>query len=318
MKKKIVVLLGPTATGKTDLGIYLAKKYNGELVSCDSRQVYKNLDIGSGKLPGKEVAFKRHDEYWEIDGIKVWMYDLVEPTEQYDVFRYIKESSKILKDILIRDKLPIIVGGTGLYINALINGIIKTDTEFDLKLREELENKSLAEIVMLVKDLSVEYFNSLNNSEQNNKRRLIRKIEILRNPHPTKSDFNGLNEKYDLLICGLSTDRELLNTRIDQRVLKRVKLGLIEEGRMLYENGLSLKRMRAFGLEYGVLADFLEKTLTVEEMVRVLQMKIHQYAKRQMTYFKRIKNVTWFDISHKDFTSKVEKLFIEWYHNPNA
>lgn len=317
--KKILIILGPTATGKTDLGIYLSQKYNGELIACDSRQVYKDLDLGTGKFPGTEMSYKKFDGYWEIEGVKVWMYDLVEVKEQYDVAKYLKDASNVVEDVINRGKLPMIVGGTGLYLNALVNGMIKTNASIDWELREQLEKKSLSEIQGIVRDLSAGYFNQLNNSERNNKRRLIRKVEILKSGNSTKSLFEGLNKQYEILTIGLFTSRDKLNKRIDQRVIKRVDLGLIEEGKNLIKEGVSVYRMRALGLEYGVLADYFDKQIfSIEEFITKLQYQIHQYAKRQMTYFNKYFEINWFDVEENNYLQSVEKLFREWYYNQNA
>lgn len=172
--KKLLVILGPTATGKTDLALNLAKKFNGELMSCDSRQVYKGLDIGTGKLPGKEVSSrgrwasgpKRGEGFWEMGGIKVWMYDVAGPKTHYTVYDYNKRARKVIEDIIKRDKLPIIVGGTGLYLRALLEGLPNLKIPTDNKLRGKLEKLSLDELQKRLKSLSPAAFQKLTDSDK--------------------------------------------------------------------------------------------------------------------------------------------------------
>ena len=341
MLKKLLCIVGPTATGKTDLGISLAKKLNGEIIACDSRQVYKGLDIGTGKLPtnkpplpfdeskgkyldigtgklpGNDVLIERKDRYWIIDGIPVWGYDMVLASSQYDVWQYVKDIKEIIDDVVSRRKLPIIVGGTGLYLKGLLRGFKQMEIPIDLELREELEALSLEEVQNKLKKLNEEYFSSLNTSELHNKRRLIRKIEIELPKDAGKENnaVGGIEVNFDVLKIGLETKREVLYKRIDTRVERRVFAGMIQEAEQLHENGLSFERMRDLGLEYGMLADYLEgPNLTKKEFVERLQFKIHQYAKRQLTWFKADAEIKWFDIMEKDFQEKVEDYVLGWYN----
>lgn len=348
--KKVLVILGPTATGKTDLALSLAKKFNGELVSCDSRQVYIGLDIGTGKMSGQDLGFKKFDLRWEIDGIKVWMYDVVNPQTRYTVSDYVKQANKVIEDILKRDKLPIIVGGTGLYLKALLEGLSNLEIPVDEKLRGELEELSLEQLQEKLKLLSPAKFESLNNSEKNNKRRLLRSIELIhmnpRLPRPTAQDAvvvggpspdgeaNGgqaymttsdkqqsISDKYNVLKIGLTAPREVLNKRIDLRLISRIDQGLIEEGERLLKEGITLERMRELGLEYGVLAQLLTGDINREQFIETLKIKIHQYAKRQMTWFKNPSAssgcTNWFDITDKRVSDEVEKLVLSWYDKHN-
>lgn len=331
---KILVILGPTATGKTDLALHLAKKYNGELVSCDSRQVYKGLDIGTGKEPGiknKELRIKKYDLRWEIDGINVWMLDVVDPNTQYTVSDYVQDAWKVIEDILKMGKLPIVVGGTGLYLRALIEGLPNLSIPVDQKLRGKLEKLSKEELQEKLKQLSSERWENLNQSDRENPRRLLRSIElVLMYGHSNKSQISNLKtqsfnklridpeqsrmgQNYDILKIGLTAPRDILNYRIDQRVLSRLDQGLIQEAEKLHKQGLSFKRMRELGLEYGILADFLEAKVNREEFIKKLQTKIHQYAKRQLTWFKKMKDVDWFDIEKPFDLLTLEKGVDSWY-----
>ena len=320
IKNKILCIVGPTATGKTDVGISLAKKLNGEIIACDSRQVYKDLDIGTGKMPGVDVPYERKDRCWIIDGVPVWGYDMVFATSQYDVSQYVSDIKEVIADVVSRGKLPIIVGGTGLYLKGLLSGFGQMGVPVDLALREELEQLSLNDIQNYLRKIDQEQFQLLNDSEKHNKRRLIRKIEIELLKDTVKENVeDGIAKDFDVLKVGLETKREVLYDRIDLRVVKRVESGMIEEADGLHRNGLTFNRMRELGLEYRMLADFLEgKIKTKAEFIEKLQFKIHQYAKRQLTWFKVDKEIVWFDIlettRESSRLSPVEEYVLDWYN----
>ncbi|MBI2017455.1 tRNA (adenosine(37)-N6)-dimethylallyltransferase MiaA [Candidatus Daviesbacteria bacterium] len=315
--KKALVILGPTSTGKTDVALNLAKKFNGELISCDSRQVYKNLDIGTGKLPTKKVDIEKHDKFWVLDGVKIWMYDVISPKKQYTIFNYLTDAQKIIDEIYQKGKLPIIVGGSGLYLKALLKGLANLEIPVDRKLRKELESLTLEQLQGKLKVLSLAKWKLLNRSDQQNSRRLIRAIElIMLSPFKKKNTFSkGLAAKYHVLKIGLTASKEYLYKRVDQRVILRIKAGMIEEAKQLQKNGLSLKRMRKLGLEYGVLADYLEGNITtVKELETTLQNKIHKYVRRQQTWYKKETGVIWFNITEAETLDKLEKRVYRWYH----
>lgn len=321
---KIMIILGPTSTGKTDLGLFLAKKFNGELVSADSRQVYKDLDIGTGKLP-ESGNFKKGKGFWEIDGIKIWMYDVVSPNTQYNVAQYIKDAEKIVSEILKKGKLPIIVGGTGLYIKALIDGLPNLSIPIDKKLRKKLEKLSLSDLQKKLRQLSTKRWEIMNDSDRQNPRRLIRAIEIVilsgAKDLPRMWDSNKLRDSSlivqndsSILKIGLTANRSILYKRSDDRLISRMKQGMIEEAQRLQRSGISLKRFRQLGLEYGILADYLDGKIKSEDsLVTILQFKIHGYIRRQQTWFKKETNINWFDVSQKSYVNKIEKLVRKWY-----
>jgi len=303
----MLIITGPTATGKTDLALSLAKKYQGELIACDSRQVYKGLDIGSGKLPGKEARLEKHNGYWVVDGIKIHLYDIANPAEQFDLYQFLKVAKQVLLE-MDKETVPILVGGAGLYLDSLVSGLETTAT--DSTLRVELEKKSLLELQSILQTKSAQLLESLNNSERNNSRRLVRHIEKLTFGQPVSQ--SGIGNDYRYLKIGLTTSVERLNLRVDERVDKRLKAGMVEEAQYLHGNGLSFERMRQLGLEYRCLADFLEEKMSYQDFVTTLKTKIHQYAKRQLTWFKRDEEIHWFDIEDGHFSEDVDKLFIEW------
>jgi tRNA dimethylallyltransferase len=315
---KLLVILGPTSSGKTDIALSLAKKFNGELISCDSRQVYKGLDIGTGKLPSQnfDVKIKKFEGFWEIDQIKVWMLDVADPLTRYDVSEFIKDAEKALAQIRKKRKLPIIVCGTGLYLKALIEGLPNLKIPYDKSLREDLEKLDLLKLQEKTYKLVPGIFDKLNNSERNNPRRLVRIIELALSSPLEKTSEESKN--FNILKIGLELSKEKLNQRIDTRVLSRLNQGLINEAKKLQSGGLSLKRFRELGLEYGVLADYLEGSIDLPILIESLQTKIHQYAKRQRTWFKKEKNVNWVDVSLNDFENKVENIVAAWYNSESV
>ncbi len=336
--KKVLVILGPTAIGKTDLGLNLAKKFNGEIISCDSRQVYRGLDIGTGKLPSQKspaspseatpkageagrakVKSQKYQNYWEINGIKIWMYDVVEPQTQYSVADYVKDAWKVIKDIEKRDKLPIVVGGTGLYLKALFEGLPNLAIPVDEKLRGTLQQLSLQQLQEKLQTMSPVKWKLLNESDRQNPRRLLRSIE-LKTMYPYRQQMKNLEfriKNYDILKIGLMAPRQILNQRIDAWVLSRIDQGMVDEAASFHQQGLTFSRMRQLGLVYGCLADLLEGKITREQFAPVLKTKIHQYAKRQMTWFKNPSAgsgfINWFNISQSGWKKKVEKEVFSWY-----
>ncbi len=282
----IAIILGPTAVGKSDFAVEYAIKNNGEIISADSRQVYKGLDIGTGKITKEEMR-----------GIPHYLLDIVDPKEQFNVDKWKTLAEKAIEDISNRGKLPIICGGTGFYIDALANDISYPDVEHNDKLREELENKSKEEVLNILEKLDKEYIQKLNNSEKNNKQRLIRAIEIIKAlgkmPEIISSKNNG---KYNIKWIGLKSSKEKIEKRIHNRLLKRIDEGMIEEIKNLNKNGLSWERMEELGLEYRYISRYLKGLISKEEMLQELEKEICDYAKRQMVWFKRNKDIEWVEI----------------------
>jgi len=290
MKKnpKILVIIGPTASGKTKLAVELARAHKGEIISADSRQVYRGMDIGSGK----DLA-----EYGEgKNAVKYYLIDVADPKEQYNLFQYQKAAQKAILDVLKRGKLPIIVGGSGLYLQAVVDGyILGSRTTEKTESTEGTDKKDLKEIQALVFKQDKAFFERLNNSEKNNKRRLIRYLEILKTSgeiHETKVRIK--KPPYDFTVVGLEVGMETLRKRIKQRLIDRidspVKPGndtLISEVEKLHEDGLSWERLESFGLEYKFVTQYLQKKLSKEEMIEKLSIATGQFAKRQMTWFRR-------------------------------
>lgn len=312
--KQLLVIMGLTSTGKTDLALKLAKKFNGELVACDSRQVYKGLNIGTGKLPGEDVNIKKGKGFWEMDGVTVWMYDEVDFKNQYTVYDYVKDADKIINQILKRGKLPIVVGGTGLYLKALLGGLPNLAIPLDKNLRRELSNLTIKQLQQRLRKQDKSKWKGLNESDRQNPRRLTRAIEITLGKPQRRGLSKNLLKNFNILKIGLTAPREILYKRIDERVINRLDQGMIEESEKLHKRGLSFERMKQLGLEYGILADYLQGKISKIELVKVLQGKIHGYARRQITWFRREKNVLWFDRTQSYWREQVENKVSSWYY----
>ena len=282
---QLLVIFGPTTSGKSDLAIKLAKIFNGEIISADSRQVYKGMDIGSGKVPLKKIKGKLYS-----DEVRHHLIDVANPQEYFSVVQYQKLALKAIKDIQKRGKLPILCGGTGLYISSVIEGWQFPKVKPNLRLRKELENLTKEELFLKLKKLDARRAKTI---DKNNKRRLIRALEILlqnKKIEPLKK--NPL--KMDILIIGIKIDKEVLKQKIKKRLEKRLKEGMIEEVKKLKEQGVSSKRLEDFGLEYRYVNRYLENKINFKEMQETLEKEIIKYVKRQMTWFTRqIKNVRW-------------------------
>ena len=294
-------------------------------MACDSRQVYQGLDIGTGKLPGgvlgskyQVLRVKKQQECWEIDGVKIWMYDVINPRQQYTVFDYINKVRQVIGQIEDRGKLPIIVGGTGLYLRGLLDGFDNLQIPFDPKLRGELSKLSLKELQKKLSTLSPIKWKNLNNSDQNNPRRLVRQIEFLSiktNVGKNTMAFVNLPANHNVLKIGLTAPRSYLNQKIDQRVLEWVKDGIVDEVKSLLKMGVPAKRFKEIGLEYALVSDYIIGQISdLEQLIQLMQTKVRQYAKRQMTWFKKEKNVNWFDVTDQSWQTKVEKDVLAWYN----
>lgn len=291
MKPRILIILGPTATGKSDLAVRMAKKFKGEIISADSRQVYTGLDIGSGKITKKEMK-----------GVPHHLLDVADPKKKFTVVEYKKLGEKAIQEIVAKNKLPIIVGGTGFYIEALVDGVILPDVAPDEVLRARLAKKSAKALFTMLKKLDPKRAKTI---DPNNTRRLIRAIEIARALGKVPK-LKKVKPQYDLLYIGLLLDPEELKKKIALRLKKRLAEGMIKEAINLHKKGLSWKRMEELGLEYRYLALYLQKKLTKEEMLKTLEKEIWQYVRRQMAWFRRNEKILWY--SPKDVKKMEDKV----------
>lgn len=292
-KKKLLVILGPTASGKSDLAIEIAKKFNGEIISADSRQVYKGMDLGTGKVE-RDKNFK---EFYS-EGVRHYLLDIVEPQQYFSVYQYQKLALKAINEILKKKKLPILCGGTGLYISAVIENwkFLKIKPNFEL--RKKLEKLSLEELFEKLKKIDPQRATTI---DPKNKRRIIRALEIAL----TKGKVPPLEKKplkMNILILGIQKEKEELKKLIKTRLEKRINLGMIEEVKNLKEKGVSSQRLEEFGLEYRWVNRYLEGKITLEEMKKRLYNEIVKYAKRQMTWFKKMKNIYWIKTKEEAFS----------------
>ncbi|HOX21611.1 MAG TPA: tRNA (adenosine(37)-N6)-dimethylallyltransferase MiaA [Candidatus Paceibacterota bacterium] len=277
-KPKIIVILGPTASGKSDLAVKLAKKINGEIISADSRQVYRGMDIGTGKILKKEMA-----------GISHHLLSIASPKKQFSVSQYQKLANQAIKRILKKGKTPIICGGTGLYIDAAIDNVIFPDVPPNRQLRKKLEKLTVADLFEKLKKVDPRRARSI---DRNNPRRLIRALEIvLVSKRPVPKIKKQRN--YDVLKIGVRRQPKKLKELIKKRLLKRIETGMIEEIKKLHEQGVSWKRLFDFGLEYRWVSLYLQKKIPQAKMIEELTKAINDYAKRQMTWFKRDKEILW-------------------------
>lgn len=286
-KPKVIVICGPTASGKTSLSISLAKKINGEIVSCDSMQIYKEMDIGSAK-PTVE----------EMQEIKHYLVDFVSPEKRYSVSEYKEDASKAIEEIINKGKTPIIVGGTGLYLNSLIYNIQYNEMEVDLNYRRELEKEAeeygLEVLYNRAKEIDPE---AMEKVSANDKKRITRVLEIYNATGRNKTELEKKSRKevpYNYLIFGINMERSILYDRINKRVDIMLEQGLIEEVKNLI-NKYSNMPTAMQGLGYKEVKEFLDGNISKEEMIEKIKMETRRYAKRQITWLKRIKNIIWLD-----------------------
>ena len=289
-KPKVIAIVGPTASGKSALGIFLAQKINGEIISADSRQVYKGLDIGTGKVTKKEMA-----------GVPHHLLDVASPKKVFTADDFVKLGEKATQLILQKNKVPIIVGGTGLYVDALLGRMSIPSVPPNPKLRTQLEKKTPATLLKMLQRLDPK---RARNIEQQNPRRLVRAIEIAK--AIGKTPPKKVVEKYDVLWLGISPAEATLKKNINTRLLSRMKAGMLSEAKRLHKEGLSYKRMDQLGLEYRSLAKLLQKKVTEKEMLVELEQAIQKYAKRQMRWFKRNQEIHW--IKNPGRAGKTEAL----------
>lgn len=268
MNKKVLVILGQTATGKSGLAVKLAKKLNGEVISADSRQVYKGLDIGTGKITKEDML-----------GIPHHLLDVANPKKKFTMVDFKKLADKKIEEIINRGKLPIICGGTGFYIDAVIKGMVLPEVSPNSKLRRELSKKTLQELLKILKKLDK---NRAGNIDIKNKVRLIRAIEIAKALGGVPA-IKAQKPEYDFIKIGLTLPPEILRKKVTKRVKAMFETGLLKEIEMLKKSGISKKRLAEFGFEYN--------NPTEESVIK----ETLKYAKRQMTWFKRDKEIKWFN-----------------------
>jgi len=282
MNNKLVVILGQTASGKTDMSVKLAKKHNGEIVSADSRQVYKGLNIGSGKVTKKEMQRIPHH-----------LLDVANPKRTFTVAQFQKLALRAIQKIQKEEKTPFLVGGTGFYIQSIVDGLVIPEVKPNQKLRQQLNKKTAVQLYNILKKLDPERAKSI---DQHNPRRLVRAIEIVTQ---TKKPIPKLvkNTPFEVLQIGIKKSPQELKKSINKRLHSRLNPptggGMVNEVKKLHASGISWKRLEELGLEYRFVAQYLQGNITHQEMSTKLQKAIEHFAKRQMTWFKRDNRIHW-------------------------
>ena len=330
MRKNIplLVICGPTATGKTKLALKLARQFNGELVSADSRQIYIGMNIGTGKdlppdskfttyLPNHPLAKSSSCQigFYAINSIPLWLYDVVKPNQKFSSFEYAKIAREVIDDIQQRNKLPIVVGGTGFYLKTLLDGLDTEGIEPNWQLRKKLNDLEVEELRKMLKKIDPNKLSSMNKSDRNNPRRLIRALEIAQGSnlpdgplHRIETSKAGLSQKSKLqncIIIGLTTAKETLCRRIDLRIEKRIKQGIVREIKKLLLQGYRWSNPGMNCLGYKEWKPHFKKKTTEEEAVKQWRFNEYNLAKRQLTWFKKDKKAKWFDIANSDYKKNI-------------
>jgi len=303
---KIIIILGQTSTGKSDFAVQIAKDINGEIISADSRQVYKGMNLGTGKITKKEMM-----------GIPHHLLDVIYPSRIFSVSSFQKIANKKIKEIIKKGKNPIICGGTGFYIDAITNNTIFPEVPPNKKLRVILQKKTTEQLFAMIKTLDKD---RASNIDPKNRVRLIRAIEIakslgfvprLKNSSETNSAMAEFvsEPKYKTFKIGLTLPPEILKEKIETRLLARIKKGMLKEIENLHKQGVSWKRMNALGLEYRYGALYLQNKISKTEMIEKIKIETWHYAKRQKTWFKRDPNTIWINpTKNKDKISATKEI----------
>ena len=296
-KPKVLAIVGPNASGKSDLAVQLAHKFNGEIISADSRQVYRGLDLSSGKVPGKWRirGFNRRYEYQDIPHHLV---DIVSPRKSFTVQQYKKKAQRALQDILQRGKLPIVAGGTGFYVDALLYDFQIPEAPPNKQLRKELESLTTEQLMHRLSALDPNRARSI---DAKNRRRIIRAIEIVVSIHSPVPQIDLFNKEspYNLLKIGIELPKGELKRKIAARLDRRIKDGMIEEVKRTHLLGVSWERLKSMGLEFHHIIQHIKGEIPKEEMVTLIETKDHQFSRKQMVWFKRDKNTIWIDVPAK-------------------
>lgn len=290
MKPKLVVIEGTNASGKSGLGVELAAHYGGEIVSADSRQVFRGLDLGSGKITAEEMK-----------GVPHHLIDVAEPNDFFSMHDFQRLAYEAIDDILVRGRTPFLVGGTGLYVASVTEGYVMSDTEPDLEYRaylETLETPKLYEMLVALRpDIEI---------DAKNRNRVMRRLEKIHDGDETASTNQP---RYECLKLGVSWPREVLRARIDERLDRRLKQGMIEEVQGLMDRGASVEFLMKLGLEYRFITQYLTGELPdKDEMVALLGTAIKQFAKRQMVWFRRDPEIRWLDMADAPFRQACQEI----------
>ena len=288
-KNKVIVILGPTSSGKSDVAIRLARKYNGEIISADSRQIYRGMDVGTGKIHG---TWNMGHGTFISEKIPHHMINIASPRTNFSAAQFKKKTEKIIKDILKREKLPIICGGTGFWIKAIVDDVNFPEVKPNIELRKKLDRKNAEELFEILQKLDPE---RAKNIDAKNKVRLIRAIEICKaiGKVPKIMEHEAWNMEHKFLQIGINIPKEKLHENIKKRLKKRFGRGMIKEVEKLHKQGLSWKKIQSFGLGYFWIPLYLQNKLDKKELFEKVLGAEKDYAKRQMTWFKKDKRIKW-------------------------
>ena len=290
MKPKLVVIEGTNASGKSGLGVALAANYGGEVVSADSRQVFRGLDLGSGKITPEEMQGVRHH-----------LIDIAEPNEFFSMHDFQHLAYEAVDDVRARGRTPFLVGGTGLYVASVTDGYVMSDTEPDLEYRAYLETMDTPKLYEMLRELRPEM-----EIDEKNRNRVMRQLEKIHDG----DDHSAPNApRYDCLKLGVTWPRPVLRARIDERLDRRLEQGMIEEVQGLLDRGASVEFLKKLGLEYRFITQYLIGEIPDRnEMVELLRTAIKQFAKRQTTWFRRDRDIQWLDMAGDPFAEACEKI----------
>jgi tRNA dimethylallyltransferase len=300
MKPKVVVIVGPTAVGKTKISIELAKRLGGEIISADSMQLYQYMNIGTAKPTAEERQSIPHH-----------MIDMIHPTEEFNVAKYKEIALEYIKEIIKRNKIPIMVGGTGLYVDAVVQNIEFFEIDMSLEYRQELESRAQSKGTnSLHQELEAIDPDAAKKISPNDLKRIIRALEVYKVTGNTLSYYQKLSKEkppeYQFIIIGLNMDREKLYKRIEQRVDKMIKDGLVDEVKSLIEMGAKQKSTAMQGLGYKEVIGYLQGEKTLEETIEIIKRDSRRYAKRQLTWFRKNKDIFWIDVNERDVIEKID------------
>ncbi len=301
---KLIVIYGPTVTGKTNLAIKLAKRHNGEIISADSRQIFKNLDIGTGKVDFNSKV-EKHNGYWIVNGVKIHGFDIKKPEEKYSAAEFIKFAKKTLEQIRKSKKLPILVGGTGFYIKSFLYGLESAGIKENSKLRSTLSKLTALELYHRLAKLNAQKAQSLNESDKKNPRRLIRALEIEKSKPKLSTqkieEFEG-----NVKVIGLTASNEYLYKKANKWLWARLDNGLVSEVEKLLQT-VNYRWLLSLGLEYKWLTLFKKGKIEKEQAVKRLQGEIHAFIRRQKMWFRQFKKIEIHNISQKSAIKLIEK-----------
>ncbi len=296
----LLAIVGPTASGKTVRGVDCARAFDGEIVSADSRQLYRGMDLGTGK------------DLEEYGSVPYHMIDVAPAGYKFNLFEYLRDASAAIKDIEGRGRFPIVVGGTGMYVEALLNGLVLPEVPVNEELRATYQGKSLAELTGILASMKTLH----NTTDVDTAKRAIRAIEIetYYREHPEAASQAEPHPLENVVIVGVDIPRDDRRQRISSRLKARVDSGMVDEIRSLLAQGVDPQDLMYYGLEYKFLTEYVIGLTTYDEMLRGLEIAIHQFAKRQMTWFRGMErrghHINWlpYDLSHEEFVNRVRSL----------